>query len=84
LTEQVSLLNHSGKAKDLIMHAQQAQINALNDIAYRKDMIISNNDAVIAAMEKNITELEHRNWKLLGAGTFAGIVIYGACTIILK
>lgn len=84
LTDQISLLNRSGYAKDLMIKANQAQINALNDIVYRKDMIISNKDNEIAGLEQNITMLSRRNWKYLAVGTFASFVIYGVVTVIFR
>lgn len=62
LTERISLLERSGKARDYIIQSQQSQINTMYEIDVRKDAMLMNNDAMMDVLKSQI-EAERRKQK---------------------
>ena len=75
LQHQVSLLNRSGRAKDLIIQSQAEQIGSLHEIVFIGDAMQSNSEAAIEALKKQL-EAERRKRKM--TRWVAGVAVVGA------
>ena len=84
LNSQISFLNRSATAKDYIIQSQREQIGALNDISVKKDAALTNCDAMIENLKKQVSKerQEQKKYFLYGAG--AGIVLSAALVLVFR
>jgi hypothetical protein len=81
LTERISLMERSGRARDCIIQSQQTQIGTLHSIIIKKDAIIMNGEA---SMDNLKAQMKAAQKKHLLIGTGIGAAVAGVLVMILK
>ena len=82
LNERVSLLEHSGNTKDNLIQSLQSKIDILNEINSKKDTMLTNNDAMLSILKKQIADEQRRRKKAFWYGAGVGAIVVGIVVVV--